>query len=433
MIGLAHRVRNGAIARRLAGGAGANFMGKFWVIVFQLISVPVLTTTWGVEGFGVWLMISTIPAYLAISDFGLATAAGNDITRAIARQDFTAALRSFQTVWLFITAVSLAVAAVVLAGLFIWVSRAAEFGGIAMAQIGWAGALVTVGAVLGAQKNVVTTLYHATHKYALGHFLMGISFALQGLAVIAAALAGGGIVHAAAASCAVSGGMLALMLRIILRRERWCRLGRAQANRGSLRQLMRPSLAALALTVANSLGLHAAVVAIGWTAGPTAAAVFATARMISRAPLQFAGLVTRASIPELTRAIEAGNTPLTQRLMRANMASSAIVMAPALVILLIWGGDILRWLSKGAMQGDAALFALLGGAALFQVVWSTLSAPLLAMNRQGEYAWLVLALSAIVTCAALVPSSTAHLVAAAMLMAEAGAAVWVWRLHATAK
>ena len=61
--------------RALFLGTSANLVGKIWIVISQLISIPVLMSSFGKEGFGVWVMLSTLPTYLALSDIGLSAAA----------------------------------------------------------------------------------------------------------------------------------------------------------------------------------------------------------------------------------------------------------------------------------------------------------------------------------------------------------------------
>jgi O-antigen/teichoic acid export membrane protein len=140
--------------------------------------------------------------------------------------------------------------------------------------------------------------------------------------------------------------------------------------------------------------------------------------MISRTPLQFAGLLSRASLPELTKAIEVGNTSLTARLMRLNVWAATVVMAPAMLILLFWGPDLLLFLSGGALHANRTLFTLLGFAALFNAIWTTLAMKLLAQNRHGEYAWLVLGLNILVALAPLLAGSGLFAAAAVMMVSD---------------
>ncbi|MDF2142042.1 hypothetical protein [Paenirhodobacter sp. CAU 1674] len=416
------------VARRLLGGFGANLLGKVWAMAIQLISVPVLTKAWGLDGFGIWRMISTIPAYLALSDFGLGTAAGIDITRSVAREDRPEALRAFQTVWLFLTAVTCGVAILVGLGLAIWLelAGASAAAGPSRGDIAITAIFVTLGALFGAQMSIRKVVYQATHKYALGTALNDLGFLAQGIVVIAVALSGGGIVAAAVAGAVATGAMLVIYARVLARLEPWCRIGFAASDRATLRRLLHPSLAAFALTAANSFGLQGVVLTIGWTMGPAVAAVFATARLMSRIPLQFSSLLTRASLPELTRALVAGNAQLVARLMRLNLALTAAVMVPAAAALALWGPQLLARLSGGEMQAGWLVLALLGLAALANGVWTTLGTRLLAMNRQSDYAWLVLGLYALVALSPFVAGGRLEFVAFVAAVVEVVVAAQIW-------
>lgn len=416
---LLNRLRSGQIAGRLASGFGANLLGKVWVTLIQFLSVPVLTATWGADGFGIWLMLITIPSYLALSDVGLSAAAATDVTKAVAAANYSQALQSFQTSWLFTSLMTIGMAGLTAFGLVLWLGSLASVAGPWDANvIAWAAVFTTLGTLCSLQMGIIQIVYQATNKYAFGTALRDIGYPLQGFAVMAVGLHGGDLAIATAVSAAIAALMLILYTVVILRLEPWVKFGFANANWTTLRKLLRPSLASFALTGANSFGLQAVVVTIGWALGPAAAAVFATARMISRTPLQFAGLLNRASLPELIKAIEVGNTSLTARLMRLNIWAASLFMAPALPLLLFFGPELLLLLSGGSLHADRALFALLALAALSNVVWTTLAMPLLAQNRQGEYAWLVLGLSIMVAAVPFLPGSELVMAAAAMLLAE---------------
>ncbi len=138
--------------------------------------------------------------------------------------------------------------------------------------------------------------------------------------------------------------------------------------------------------------LQGVVLTIGWVFGPAAAAVFATTRMLTRIPMQFSGLLTRASLPELTRSQVAGDHVLTARLMKLNMGLSLGVMIPAALALFLIGPTVISAISHGEMAQSRIAFGLLGLAAAFCAVWTTLGTRLIAVNRQSEFAFLALGL-----------------------------------------
>jgi O-antigen/teichoic acid export membrane protein len=364
-------------------------------------------------------MLVTIPSYLWLSDVGLSAAAATDVTKAVAAGNYEQALSSFQTSRLFATIMTAGIAMLSVIGLVVWLHSFTPVSGPWDAEaLSWAVVFTTLGTLCSLQMGIFQIIYQATNKYAFGTAIRDLNIPFQGFAVIAVAYLGGDLADASAVSAGIAGLMLIVYAAVLVRVEPWVKLNFTYANWATLRRLLRPSMASFALAGANSIGLQAVVVTIGWALGPAAAAIFATARMISRTPLQFAGLLSRASLPELTKAIEVGNTSLTARLMRLNIWAATVVMAPAMLILLLWGPNLLLFLSGGALHANRTLFTLLGFAALFNAIWTTLAMKLLAQNRHGEYAWLVLGLNILVALVPLLTGSGLFAAAAVMMVSD---------------
>src|SRR5579862_6171416 len=94
--------------RRLLHGIGANLLGKFWLVVGQVASVPILLSVWGPKGYGLWLMVSAIPSYAVLSDFGFGSAAAVLMTQMVAKDEKAEALRVFQSVGVLVSGILVA-------------------------------------------------------------------------------------------------------------------------------------------------------------------------------------------------------------------------------------------------------------------------------------------------------------------------------------
>lgn len=391
---------NSVLARRLAKGVGANFTGKIWVLLIQLLSVPVLSSKWGADGYGIWLMLSTIPTYIALSNFGLGVAAGVDITQSMAKNDTEKALRAFQSVWLFLTGISLLAIAIVAAGALIWRANSAPVSAPFTAQeIASAMCILALYAGVVMQMSAQKIVFQATHKYALGTALFDGVFLIGGLGIVLCVQLGGGIIAASLTLLVIQITGFALLTIILKRLEPWWNIGWRSADRATLRRLAAPSSAAFAMTLANSFGLQGIVLAIGWMINPAAAAIFATARMLTRIPLQFSALLTRAALPELTRSQVDGNQALTAKIMRLNIWLTLTTMLPFAVLLIAFGPTLLDQISRGKMAASHASFAYLSIAAIFAALWQTMSVRLIALNKQSKFAYASLALY--LACAAI--------------------------------
>lgn len=409
------------VSRRLASGVVANALGKAWVLLQQLIAIPVLTAAWGAEGYGIWLMLITIPTYIALSDFGFGTAATVDLTRKVADGDHHAALQVFQSAWGFVSGISVVVglliplgAALLMRDVFA-VSPIPAVGILAPSIV-----LVVLYALLIVQTQLISMGYRATNKYAKGTFLLdGLVFA-EGLVMLAAVLLGADMLTAAALLAGSRAAILALYYAVLRRDEPWLRLGFGHMRRETVRRLASPSLGAIALSVANSFVIQGVVLTLGVVSGAAVVAAFATARFITRIPLQFSGLLTRASIPELTRALHSGEGQLARRLLQVNVVTTLLVALPFSLVLLAVGPQVASLLSHGQLTPGHDLFLPLVLAALVSALWASLATPLIATNRHATFSYLYLAASLVAVVAPFVDPSDAQMMAAwALLCAEA--------------
>ena len=92
---------------RLLRGIAANGLGQAFAVIIQIVSVPVFIGFWGVDLYGEWLILSTIPAYLVMSDIGFASVAANEMTMRVSEGHRSRALTVFQSTWLLISGISL--------------------------------------------------------------------------------------------------------------------------------------------------------------------------------------------------------------------------------------------------------------------------------------------------------------------------------------
>lgn len=409
----------GAVARRIALGTAANLLGKCWVLALQLLMLPALAQLWGAELYGMWLLLTTIPTYLALSEAGLGTVAAVDLTRKLVSGDQAGALQLVQSLWSLMTAVSLGLAIVIVSISAVMVfGPTVHFGEMGPGAVFAAIVFIALYALIVVQMVVLNVVYRATNQYALGTFLLDAATPVEGLAVLYLAWSGQDMAVAALGMLVVRALFGAVYFICLRGRTRWLKLGFQQARWSSIRPLLRPSAAAFSLIGANAVILQGMIVVLGVTGGAMVVAVFAASRTISRVPLQLANLVSRASVPELTRAQAMGHG-LSHRLLVVNIGAALAVSVPSALALTIFGPGLLDWLSAGALRADAALFAWLGAGAVAGALWTSASSALVASNALGRFAYWYLAAGLGATGYVFV-SDTAdvQLAAAAVLVAE---------------
>ncbi|HBQ8586930.1 TPA: hypothetical protein L9B03_005523, partial [Klebsiella pneumoniae] len=95
------------LKNRLIKGVGANAYGQAITVLIQLVSVPFFIQHWGISIYGEWLILSALPAYLSMSDFGLGAVAGNSMVIKMAQNDKAGALAIYRSVSCFNAGMSL--------------------------------------------------------------------------------------------------------------------------------------------------------------------------------------------------------------------------------------------------------------------------------------------------------------------------------------
>ena len=73
---------------RIMKGVGIGSVGQLISIFSRILIIPLFLTAWGADKYGEWLLLSTIPAWLALSDFGCQIYFINKLTFAWAKNDF---------------------------------------------------------------------------------------------------------------------------------------------------------------------------------------------------------------------------------------------------------------------------------------------------------------------------------------------------------
>ena len=73
--------------KRLIQGLGANFLGQVINLASRVLLVPLFLTAWGAQVYGEWLLLTSIVAYLYLTDLGGQLYIINRLTQAYAQQD----------------------------------------------------------------------------------------------------------------------------------------------------------------------------------------------------------------------------------------------------------------------------------------------------------------------------------------------------------
>jgi O-antigen/teichoic acid export membrane protein len=320
----------------LATGGLANLFSFGSQILVQLISVPILANAFGLVGYGIWLILSTVPTYLVLSDVGLVTAATNDMTIKYAENDDVGLLTVFQSIAVVVSALFVLLTIIVTA----LVAVSAILPGVWPDQLRphvWAIPMLTAYASMCIISMIPVAALRASGFYARGTLIYDSCILIEGLLTLVAAIVTRNLVIAAAAPLifrTIAMPFIYFHMRA-LRPE--ISAGLDHVRMTEIKRLLPAALGVMAIPVGLAISLQGSSLVVGAILGPAAVAVFVPVRTASRMAIQMAGMVGRALIPEIAAARGRGDTLAERRYWRLNALTKWMILVPAAVLFGLFG------------------------------------------------------------------------------------------------
>ena len=381
--------RLGRITRSsVAKGTLANLYGQAVQVVLQLAAVPVLANSWGLKTYGLWLMLSTIPSYLALGDLGFASAAANDMSMEVARTRLDLAAETFKSVRLGVW-ISVALLASVSAGVLASIPQGwmNHLGFEASVPIRIIAVLLLGYGLLSLQNSVSLAGFRAVGAYALGTALGTTVGFLETGCLLMAVWMGASMLRAAEtlliARCL---GTLGLSLALH-RRASWLVAGPERASSARLKRLLSPAIAVMALPASQALFLQGSTLAVGLGAGLAGVPAFNAVRTLSRVAVQITSTVNHAIMPAYSIAASQMDQTRRAQLSRLSFAVSVVVLAPTVVAMLLAGPWIVAFWTHSRVRPSYSLFVAMAGVMVVNGLWHPLSNLILAINRHASFSY----------------------------------------------
>jgi len=373
--------------RRLVRGLGASALGPAVTLIFQVASVPIFLRCWGAQLYGEWLILSAIPSYLAISDIGFGNVAASDMTMCVAAGKRETALETFQSTWVLVSTISLALMALLAAGVWTFPWE----GWIGLSMIGHRNSclamlLLSAYAFISLQNGVMDSAFRCEGNFAVGTACMSVLRFSEVLTSTAAAACGGGPVPVALVlfSTRLAGS---IVIRLLLRkRSPWIRYGTAHASLATIRRLWAPAFAYMAFPIGYAISMQGFTLVIGIVLGPVAVTAFSTMRTLSRVGYQMLAVVSRTVWPEISTAFGAGKIELAKSLHRRAFQFALVLACACSVALAVMGPRVYGIWTHHTVRFDPLSFNLLLLVVLANSMWCTSAVVPMATNRHHTIA-----------------------------------------------
>jgi O-antigen/teichoic acid export membrane protein len=391
---------------RVAAGVAAHIYAQSVTIVTQLATLPIFLSRWTTEQYGQWIVLSAIPVYLTIADFGIVTAAGNLMSMHKAREETAELNRVFKSSLFTIVLVVPVLGVCTIGPLLIF-----GFGLSIEHRFVLAAFMMT--SLLNVGCGLFDAAYRPFGKYPKVTVLLTTARVVDWAGTIAGLFIGGTLLSAALGLlCGRVVSCIALFL-FALRDIPELEWNLDQIDRPLVRQLIRSGIGFLSFPAGSLLTLQGMVVLVGAQLGGSAVALFNSSRTLARLLAQLSILTGKSMAPEISKLYGAGKNQEADQLVKQLLWTILPLTVLGAVALELLGPTILFHWSHGKIGFDRVVFTWLLIGAICAGYWQIRSTQLTATNRHSLLAAMFLGVSAAALVVAFLTEKAFGLAAAA--------------------
>jgi len=394
----AKEVGQADMLKRLFRGIGANFLGQLINIASRIVLVPLFLLAWGADIYGEWLLLSSMVAYLSLTEMGAQLYIVNRMTQAYAHQDneqfckiLHTGLALFLIIPLVVFVIFVAVIGFINPATFLHITQTGH--GTVMLVL----AIMAWQIVMSLPMGVLMRVYFAVEMLPRGVMLSNL-MQLMGLILLAGGLwRRWGMVPIAMLQVIpfmFTAGVALYDLNRKFPQFRILSLREADFSFGM--SFIKPSFHFLLIQLGQAFSQQGTVLVVGMVMGPIQVVLFSTLRTLVSLIRSFLDQLSHAAWPEMTRLDAQQDMDKFLALFRVILRSTLMAAILFMTIFHFYGGYIYHfWLRKTVPfeQPLMDLFLIYMGQFIF---WLTCSHPLMATNRHHTLAK-VLFISSVLT------------------------------------
>ena len=374
-------------ASRVIRGIVSGGFGLIVRIVLQLTQVPIILSFWPIDRYGEWLLIATLPAFLALSAVGISTVAGNSVAAAMTAGKTPMVRSLFRGAWMLVTASNICLLAV--CGLLLAsgvATRAVHFTTISQTEGLQTIALTVLLVALRLQCGVSEVVFRARGRY--GELQMIETFAqiAEFAGLVISLYFFGSMVAAAASMVIVRGIMLCGLLVRLGLYDRWIFGEGDRPGLAVMRELVRPSFSYLLFPIAQFVQFEGTTLLIGGFFGPREVATYVSLRTYSRMADMLLNMVHNIMQAETGYLAGSANKVKLSRILALGTVFCLLLATGLVVAMALIGPMFFSMWTAGKIAFDGGLFAVLVVVTMLRAGYNVATAILIGVNRHGQLA-----------------------------------------------
>lgn len=371
-----------SIKKSLLRNLGASTWGKISLILVRLMEVPLLLLYIGVDDYGRWLIISSLPSWLSMANFGFGSVGSSEMTMAVAAGNMHKGRSVFSTA--FALVIGIGIAGIVLTALLVpfvpWenillVPEARR------KELAYAAFWLTVSVFISFSSELFEGRLRAAHKAHLGILVLSFHpwISLLLLFIVLSFSTRFDII-AFTSFCAIL--IQVLMLKWLSHKAiPELDFSLQGVKKKWFKVLFRKGVAFQAFPLGNALLFQGNLLVVQAVLGPGAVALFGTTRTLVRSINQVLTLIYHSIWPELSYLFGAKDMVRLARLHRVSVGMSILIACVGVFFLAIIGPFMYEMWVGQTIKLPHYLLLLFLLPIPFNALWFTSSAIHSACNQ----------------------------------------------------
>lgn len=380
-----------AFVSKISFGVAANAYGQAVTLAIQILSVPIFIYYWGMERYGEWLMLTAVPVYLLLSDFGVGAIAANKMVAFSTVEKKDKAVEVFSSANLFVLVVSILMMSIYL------IYYIAGGGGLLFSDgsfeardIDFALLFLVVQVIFSLNTNMLSAAYRAQDRYAEGMVYIHSARLFESLLSIFALISTRELAVVCASACGARIFVYLIMRARIVQVEPAYSVFVSKASFYEIKRMLSPAFAFLAFPLGLAFSVQGLTIAIGSVLGAVAVAQFTALRTVSRVLVQISNVFSQSLWPEITRAFEKGNHALVSAVRIQSFRGAFLVGLLISVVIYSFANEIFELWVGSELTVDRLVLMLLLGVALVNVMGQPSWVLLMATSNHKKFSILFL-------------------------------------------
>ncbi|ASU36716.1 lipopolysaccharide biosynthesis protein [Mucilaginibacter xinganensis] len=377
---------------------------KISILLFRIIQVPLLLSFLGVEGYGLWLVISSLPSWLTLANMGFGSVSANEMSIAMANGDVNKARKILSSTVALIFSISLIgilliVSIVPFIPWEVFIKLPASRHNELAYTIIWLSSSV----FLSFTTDVLSGRFRAARRAHVSMLLDSFKPWLELLLMVIVLRFSARYDYLALSLLLSMVGYLIINTWLSGRSLPSLAFSFKAIEVSQFRLLFRKGIAFQAFPLGNALLFQGNLLVIQGVLGPVSVALFATTRTLVRSINQLMEMVNAIIWPELSVLIGTNDLVKAARLHRIGVGFTFISSVVCVLILSVFGHSIYELWTGKAIALPQHLLILFLLPIVFNSIWYTSSVVHTSCNQHEGLAirYLIASALAIITCGVL--------------------------------